>query len=70
MLASENLLKPKTLQTMERFGVGRDLSGGVKLICGPVEHVLSPADAIKLGVAIMEAAGAKMQFTPTPGRPS
>lgn len=46
--------------------VGKDLSGGVAIELGGKGCVLSPADAIRFGSAVLKAAGCNLNFDGDP----
>ena len=54
----------KTKGAFQELRVERDISGGVRVILGAAGCVLSPEDAIKLGSAILKAAGCHVAIGP------
>ena len=56
----------KTKGACQELRVERDISGGVRVILGAACCVLSPEDAIKLGSAILKAAGCNVDYQGNP----
>ena len=58
-------MKPQ-IGRMASLEVHRDLSGGVRITFGDMETVVSPQDAVRLGSAILKAAGCNVNFENAP----
>ena len=56
----------KAKGAFQELRVERDISGGVRVILGSAGCVLSPEDAIKLGSAILKAAGCNVDYQGDP----
>lgn len=59
-------MKQPTIARIASLEVHRDLSGGVRIKLAGQETVLSPAEAIRFGSAILRTAGCNVNFENAP----